>query len=249
MTGPVALFGWSLVALTLLYARPLGFGRRWLGCLALTLIYFLCCSPIVANALLGWLEQRALVEARSCGAPPDNSVFIVLGGGVSGSPHNVHDYDRLQESSLRRLIAAVALAQKTPSSILLLSGGGIEGSVSQGHLMASMAQALGVPPQRLMVESQSATTYEEARNIRQLLGESDPRPKYLVTSAVHMPRALATFTSSGMKICALPVDFRQIVAPWYETLVPQLTALTKTSEVVHESLGYVFYLLTRKIDW
>jgi len=249
MSEPVALFGWSLVALTLLYARPLGFGRRWLGCVALTLIYFLCCSPTFANALLGWLEQRAVAEAQMCSVPTNDSVLIVLGGGVSGSPHNVHEYSRLQESSLRRLIAAVELARKSPSSVLLLSGGGVEGSISQGHLMASMAQALGIPPERLIVEPQSETTYEEARNIGRLLGASDPRPKYLVTSAAHMPRALATFTTTGMKVCALPVDFRKIVAPWYETLVPQLTALTKTSEAVHELLGYVFYLLTGKIAW
>ena len=249
MAEPVALFGWSLVALTLLSAQPLAYGWRWRACIALTAVYFFCCSPAGANFLVGELEQNATAAARRCGAPPQDSVFIVLGGGITGSTTDRHDFGRLQGSSLRRLIAAVDLARQAPASVLLLSGGGENGSATQGELMAAMAQALGVPAARLMVESASATTFEQARNIERLLAKSEPRPRYLVTSAVHMPRALATFTSSGMDVCALPVDFRQIPAPWYEAVVPQLTALTKSSEAVHELLGYVVYLLTGKIRW
>lgn len=247
MSEPVALFGWSLLALTLLCARPLGFGWRWFASVALTAVYFACSSPVVANFLVGQLEQNAVAAARRCAAPPQDALFIVLGGGVLGSPRDAQDYARLQQSSLRRLIAAVELSRQAPSSLLLLSGGGEHGGVSQAELMASMARALGVAPARLILEPESATTYEEARNIRQMLGKNDSRPKYLVTSALHMPRALATFTTGGMDVCALPVDFRRIPVAWYEMLVPQLSALSKTSEAVHELLGFVVYRLTGKI--
>jgi len=133
--------------------------------------------------------------------------------------------------------------------VLLLSGGGVPGGTSEAELMASMARDLGVPAERLSLERQSDTTFEQARNIGRLLGEKDQRPIYLVTSALHMPRALATFTASGLAVCALPVDFRRVYPDWYEFLVPQLTALAKTSDVAHEVLGYLAYLLTGKIDW
>jgi len=247
MAEPIALFGWSLVAITVICARPLAFDWRWRACAALTVVYFFCCSPAGANFLVGELERRAAAEARRCGDPPPKSLFIVLGGGVTGSTHDAGDYARLQAGSLRRLIGAVELARRAPESVLLLSGGAEDGGISQGELMASMARALGMPPARLMVESQSATTYEQARNINRLLGPNGTQPRYLVTSALHMPRALATFLSSGMQVCGLPVDFRQIPAPWFEALVPQLTALTKTSEAVHELAGYSVYVLRGRI--
>ena len=249
MSEPVALFGWALLALSIACARPLGLGWRWLACAGLTASYFFCCSPGGANFLVRQLEQNASAAAQRCGAPPKDSIFIVLGGGVAGSPRDARDFARLKESSLRRLIGAVDLARRAPDSVLLLSGGGVDGGVSQGELMASMAQALGIPPERLIVEPRAATTFEEARDIRHLLAENDPRPKYLVTSALHMPRALATFLASGLNVCALPVDFRYVEVEWYETLVPRLTALAKTDEAVHELVGYAFYALTGKITW
>src|SRR3546814_14992278 len=59
-------------------------------------------------------------------------------------------------------------------------------------------------------EAQSRNTAENARLTAALVGQGDGRPWLLVTSAWHMPRAVASFRAAGLEVLAYPVDFRKI---------------------------------------
>ena len=68
--------------------------------------------------------------------------------------------------------------------------------------------ALGVAHDRITAEEQSRNTIENAVFSRLL---ADPKPGerwLLVTSAFHMPRAIAAFRAAGFPIEAYPVDWR-----------------------------------------
>jgi uncharacterized SAM-binding protein YcdF (DUF218 family) len=55
---------------------------------------------------------------------------------------------------------------------------------------------------------------------------SKTRPWLLVTSAWHMPRALATFCAAGWNVTPYPVDYRTgIRTPWTEIHCQQPAAL------------------------
>lgn len=202
------------------------------------LLLYLPSTPLFANWVLGMLEHRALA-LRRCGPPPKGSLVIVLAGGVHGHPAAPDDYQDLSESSLRRVIAASRLALRTPDSTLILSGGA-GGRWREADLMAALARRLGMPEARIEEDRRSLTTYESAMDLRHMLS-GNTHPRYLVTSAFHMPRAWMSFHRSGQTVCAWPVDFRAYPLTPLQMLTPQITALEKSGLALHEWAGMIVY--------
>ncbi|MEW6560214.1 MAG: YdcF family protein [Pseudomonadota bacterium] len=241
--SPVGLTAFGLVVLSALVTRrrpPLGL--RWLT-YAVTVLFVLSSMPLFANLALGALEQRAR-QTQTCPAPPPGAVFVVLAGGVDGNPPDAQDYTALKTASLKRLIAAVQLAQRTPDSSLLISGGWGK-AVREANLMGALAEQMGFPRQRITLDTTSRTTFQTAVNLRDRLLHTAPARRYLVTSADHMPRALMAFAHEGVAICAWPVDFEALPIQPLDMLTPQISALEKTSRVVHELLGMLYYRLVK----
>lgn len=236
---PVAVAGWLLLALSVLLVRERRGGAARVLCWALTAAYFAVGSPLGANLLVGTLEDQARRQA-DCAPPPAGSVIVVMAGGVSGEPDDAGAYERLSEASLRRTIPATKLALAVPESTIVTTGGR-GGSAREADLMASLAADLGFPAARIVRERESRTTAGSARRTAAVVRRLGPRPAYLVTSAIHMPRALAVFRGAALEVCAWPVDFRRVRPPWPQALVPQITAVKKSAEALHEMVGYLGY--------
>jgi uncharacterized SAM-binding protein YcdF (DUF218 family) len=73
--------------------------------------------------------------------------------------------------------------------------------------------SLGVPPDAVQVEDHSRSTYENARQTAQLLEQQKLQQVLLVTSALHLPRALATFRAAGIDALPAPTDFEVMPQP------------------------------------
>lgn len=217
---------------------PLGLGKIWWSLVTFTGLYFILASPFTANFFLRQFEQYAAAQAMRCpGRPPRGSVFIVLGGGVSKGARSPDDIGWLHLSTMRRVIAGAREAGTVPGSVLVLSGGGNSNGIAEASLMAAMAEETGVPRSAIEIDRKSTNTLESARNLKRLLGASEQKPVYLITSAIHMYRALEDFRFWGLPVCADPVDFRQVDASWEELFLPRLTALEKTAAALHEAVG------------
>jgi uncharacterized SAM-binding protein YcdF (DUF218 family) len=65
---------------------------------------------------------------------------------------------------------------------------------------------LGLPPGSFRYEERSRTTYENARYTAEAFGREGRW--LLVTSAFHMPRAVAAFRAQGIEVVPYPVDWR-----------------------------------------
>ncbi len=228
----------AAAALSLVRGVP---GRVRAASLAALTLFGGASLPYTANLALGHLEQRARALQARCGKPPRGSVFIVLAGGIRDSESPVPHVVQLSADSLRRLIGAEHLAVQVPDSMLVLSGGAGT-HWKEADLMRELALRLGFPASRILTDRDSHTTLESAYTLRRLLQAGHVSgPLYLVTSAYHMPRAMLSFRISGVKVCALPVDFQAVrESPW-EMLMPSLDAMHKTALVVHEYLGDLYY--------
>ena len=93
---------------------------------------------------------------------------------------------------------AMRLAKQFPGARVLLSG------VEERE--KAVVLAAGLPASRLRFDDRAGNTYENAVFTRQLV---EPRPGerwILVTSALHMPRAIGTFAAVGFPVEAWPVD-------------------------------------------
>lgn len=244
---PAALVGWMLLGLSLrlLWRRPRE-AAAWLAAGA-TILYFAVATPLGANLAIGALERSADREPQ-CPVPGGpGSLVVVLAGGMSGWPADVTELSRLKEPSLRRTLEAVQLARQMPDSRLLFVGGAGR-KVREADLMGALAQALGLPAERVIMARESDSTFENAQEVAAAVGKiAVSGPIYLVTSAAHMPRALAVFRHQGLKACAYPVDYTWVRTKWPGMLVPQMSALGKTTMAYHEATGYLWYWLTGRL--
>lgn len=215
--------------------------HRWLRlCCAVTaLLCVLLLTPLGANALSALVETHA--DDQPCSGSP--TTIVVLAGGADEDATNGH-YAALGQASFRRLIGGIAVWRETPGAILVLSGGAHGSGSAEAGLMAAMARDLGVPAAAIRVESHSLTTWQSAAALRDL---EPPLPTTvrLVTSALHMPRALYAMRAAGFDACGWPVDYR--AEGWFGLpyLLPSASAASKSEAALHELVGAITYRLRR----
>ena len=109
------------------------------------------------------------------------------------------------------MTVAVELARRYPNLRIIFSGGTnalIFGEEAEAAFAVRQLEALGVPHERITAEEQSRNTVENAVFSR-LIANPQPGQRWLLlTSAFHMPRAIAVFRAAGFPVEAYPVDWR-----------------------------------------
>ena len=68
-----------------------------------------------------------------------------------------------------------------------------------------------------------------------------PKRIWLVTSALHMPRALSAFRAAGFEPCAYPADVRAARLDSIADVLPSAGAIADTDAVLHEWVGEIVY--------
>ena len=157
----------------------------------------------VSGRLLATLERRHAPVVDVSAAAGRVRWVVVLGGG-SSADEGLPAVMRLSEGSLARLVEGVRLQRQLPGSRLLLSGGGVFGSDPDAETMRALAVELGVDPAALELDAVSPDTETQAEVVRARLGAEE---FFLVTSASHMPRALALFRKAGTNPLPAPTHF------------------------------------------
>jgi uncharacterized SAM-binding protein YcdF (DUF218 family) len=72
----------------------------------------------------------------------------------------------------------------------------------------------------------------------------------LVTSAMHMPRAMACFRAAGWDVIPQPADYRVVPGAWNTGSFRIADNLAVLDAAVHEWLGLVYYRMSgRTGEW
>jgi len=211
---------------------------KTLVALGLLLILVAGHAPL-ARHVTRLLEDRYPTFSRTYVTDPSNTVIIVLGGDYYPDDPTLPETSRLGPSSLSRLVEGIRLHRRLPGSRLLLSGGAILSSTPEAETMAIVAVAMGVIEDNLILETSSRDTEEQAHTIQPLVRGKTP---ILVTSAIHMPRAMALFQNAGLHPIAAPADHR---APekrrfWWEPFFPSSESLRLWDAALHEYCGILW---------
>ncbi|MEW6593315.1 MAG: envelope biogenesis factor ElyC [Thermodesulfobacteriota bacterium] len=189
-------------------------------------------SPWVANRLVGSLERH---HPPILTRQPGVKYIVVLGGGHV-SEQGLPPTSRLTGSSLARLVEGIRLHRLHPGSKMLLSGGPVFDPVAEAVTMRAVALGLGVPARDIVIEDASRDTAEQAAQLAPLLRNT---PFLLVTSASHLPRAMALFRGQGLTPTAAPTDYRvkhgERSGPGH--YFPSAGSLGRTGSATHEYLG------------
>ena len=234
----------GLIGLVLLFTRF----RRLASTLIVTslvLIALVGYSPL-GHILLLPLEDRFPPWDASRGAPDG---IVVLGGAISPGISVARGVVALNASA-ERLTAAAELAHRYPRARIILTGG--TASLDQTEpLEAPLAvkefEALGVAQERIIAEEHSRNTIENAMFSRRVANPKPGERWLLVTSAAHMPRAIAAFRAAGFPVGAYPVNWRTRGRPDAAELFTSVAeGLEATDNAMHEWFGLVAYWLTGK---
>jgi uncharacterized SAM-binding protein YcdF (DUF218 family) len=230
----------GLIGLVLLCTRFRRFAG-WLVVTSLVLIAFVGFSPL-GRILTLPLEQRFPPWDASRGAPDG---IVVLGGAISPGISSARGVVALNDAA-ERVTVTVELARRYPNARIIFSGG--TASLFGGALEAPLAmkefEALGIAHDRITAEEQSRNTIENAVFSR-LLAQPKPGERWLlVTSAIHMPRAIAAFRAAGFPVEACPVNWHTRGPIDATEPFDSFTAgLGMTDAAVHEWVGLVAYRL------
>ena len=139
--------------------------------------------------------------------------------------------------------ARIYRAGKAPR--VILSGGRMawQGErLSEADATRRFLIDLGVPAEALLFEDHSRSTRENARYSAELIRAHGFARVLLVTSALHMPRALATFRAVGVDAIPAPTDFEVMPEPAHLLRwLPDAEALVASSRALKEYLGLWVY--------
>lgn len=174
--------------------------------------------------------------------PSDEAVkVVVLTGGEGWAPDRPITSD-LSTSTGERLLEAVRVWRLLGEGLPLLFVGGVgtPGRPAEAPLVAQAARALGVPGELVEWEAASRNTCENALAIRDRLGT---RPFVLVTSAFHMPRAMAVCQHLGLAAIPAPCGHRARASFTPYDFVPASEYLWDSALAVREYLALLFYHL------
>lgn len=169
--------------------------------------FLLVATLPVGTAMMTVLENRFPPKPA---IPHDVAGIIVLGGTVNQWLTEARGLPSISGGGAR-LTEFIHLARRFPQAKLIFTGG--SGSIwDQSRKETEVARTffarLDLDPGRVVFEDRSRNTHENALFSKELVTPRDADKWVLITSAIHMPRAIGVFRRAGWNVIAYPVDFR-----------------------------------------
>lgn len=208
------------------------------------LVLVVASSPQTARYIASYLEDQYPPVPITTLQPSE--VAVVLGG-LLAPPIQPRIQIELVGSS-DRLLHTVRIFSAGKVKRVYLSGGNVfDGYVadSESTYARVLLEEWGLPGNRIETGGESKTTYQNAIEARDYLSRNGwiNRPVVLVTSALHMPRAVETFQTAGVKVIPVTTDIQvtQRTAPAVFGWLPSAAALSLTTAAWHEVVGAWYY--------
>lgn len=192
----------------------------------------------VSNMLANSLECKYSPVAKEKLKRLD--VVVVLGAGAYPTWRS-RTKPELNGLSYSRWYEGLQAYKESGAGLLVFCGGGNEAEV-----MKAMAVDMGIAEDKIVAESQSLNTIQNAAYLAELLPAQRGKKIGLVTSAIHMLRSEKIFKRQFPEDAIIPVPVNYIYGPLYcgwQTFIPSVMALEKSTAVLHEWIGIFWYSL------
>jgi len=243
LTQPLAWVALLMLAAVMVARYRPRWSRR-LGLAAIALLLLLGWEPL-PDALLRRLETQFPALPAEADLQAYSGV-VVLGGALEPAYVWSTPGKSALNDAAERMTEVLPLLRKQPGLRVLFTGGEGElfgSGLSEAGRAKRFFDSQGIPAQQVMYESASRTTFENALLGKSVPGVNPAQPWLLLTSASHMPRAMATFRQTGWNVTACPVDFRSgLATPWTQYSMDR--GAHKWRLALHEWLGLLAYRLS-----
>lgn len=204
---------------------------------------YLLSTPAVSDVLVARLEQR--YGPLPAAELPATDAIVVLGGGVSPPawPRRGPDLGDAAD----RLWYAAAAYRAGKAALVITTGA--RPYANPGDSAATAARdvltGLGVPADAIVPRDDSTSTRDDVLAVRDELERRELDSVLLVTSALHMQRALAAFRAAEVRVWPAPTDHQSVQPARREawSWLPYPWAFERSNRAWHEYAGLLYYRL------
>jgi len=215
----------------------------WAMFLGMCFLYLFSITPI-SNLLIFYLECQYELPSEDVLSTLDS--VAVLGGGMNPSG-GFRKSPEAAKFTYARVFSGVKVFKQSGANRLAFCGGSSPGSNDfESEVMKSLAIELGVEPNKIITETKSRNTLENAIELSRLLEPGKDRRIGLVTSALHMPRAKKVFEKQLHSDIIVPIPVAYIYSPnWFnlKSFIPSTGTLANSNYAIHEWIGMLWYTL------
>jgi len=228
------------VGVVLLYVKP-RWGRTWLT--VVTLGYWLLTTPAGAGLLARSITTGYPPLQASASADGVHAV-VMLGGGSRNIQAEGRQLSYVSNPSALRAIETSRVYRLLGDPLVIVSGGVTDprpGAAPESSAYQTAMRDLGVPAERVVSESESHNTHDEAVVIARMLQERHIDRFVLVTSPLHMRRSLAVFAAQGLHPIPSPA---RLHGDWLRPpfpLLPNDGSLEIGNDVIYEWFARAYY--------
>lgn len=172
---------------------------------------------------------------------------------LSGMFEYNNDLDRLSaRRGADRLWQAIQLYHSGKIKKIILSGDSgyiFKKGLHEAHQLKNMLIDQNIPPEDILVESNSRNTHENAFETVNLLKKKKLMGKsfLLITSALHMRRAMGCFEKEGLKCTSFSTDHYHIASGGSfsaNSILPNPDAFLMWQRIIKEWVGTLMYRFT-----
>jgi uncharacterized SAM-binding protein YcdF (DUF218 family) len=212
-----------LLGLCLLFRKKKFKIGRIIIIVGLALYYLFSITPTVDLLLLPLEGGYQTVKTSEVGAA--DKVVLLLGG---------------RESDVLRASEVLRIAHLTNQQTQLIISGTdpLNPRSEEALAVRGFFTARGVPAENIAIEGRSRNTWENVRNIKEIVGD---QPFFLVTSAYHMKRSIKEFEKIGAQPIPAPMDFKRKGTYVLVNYIPSASNLRNADLAIHEYFGIIFY--------
>jgi len=197
-------------------------------------------TPFLPELLVKNLENRWPVFSLDRWSGTEKPVHILVLGGGHVNDYRLPETSQLSGAALSRLTEGIRIYRQLPGSDLITSGFRGKEDVPQAKVLAEAAVCLGVEPTRIKMQTEPRNTWMEATEYKRLFGDS--AQLILVTSAIHLPRAVYLFKKAGLHPMPAPAGYmvKENKKRRLDFWIPSSENIKRTEAVIHEQVGILW---------
>lgn len=204
--------------------------------------YWMLSLPVVCDWLGGTLPRLLSPAVATSSAP---QAIVALAAGVSryGDTSITDAVVVPLEQTTLNAIEAARLYRQLRSVPVIASGGCFDCTIEppESATLAQLLVARGVPADRIIQESTSVTTRDQAQAVAAILRAHGWTVVALVTSPVHLLRARRSFAAAGIQVVPAPAAFHSGGVMYEHRWTPSPDALSSSKMSMYDYLGYLYY--------
>ncbi|MBO3100163.1 ElyC/SanA/YdcF family protein [Gelidibacter pelagius] len=214
--------------------------------IALGIVMFLVCST-------SYVPKKLIASIESAYAPIDlqlldrsKTYYIhVLGSGAT-TDSRLPASMNLNQETLVRLAEGIRILNSLDQAVLVTSAASKNRPKSQAELSKEAAMSLGVNEAKIQMLETPTTTLEEAQAFKKEFGTN--KNVIIVTSALHMPRAVEIFKDQGLIVIPAPssYDYKADGHRYNGVTLPSFSSLELMNRYHVAQLKHLYYRVFMK---